>query len=73
MFCAQELCILLDEYWDRLGLTTPIYFSAGLTAQATVYYKMMVSWTNQKVKTAPRGRNTFDFPHGTHAHSHCSP
>jgi hypothetical protein len=26
---AQELCILLDTYWERMGLTYPIYFSAG--------------------------------------------
>ena len=62
----QELCILLDEYWERLGLQVPIYFSAGLTAQATVYYKMLLSWTNQKVQKAPLGRSTFDFSHGNH-------
>ena len=66
-FCGlQELCILLDEYWERLGLTVPIYFSAGLTAQATVYYKMLLSWTNQKVQKAPLGRSTVDFSHGNH-------
>jgi hypothetical protein len=26
---AQELCILLDTYWERMNLTVPIYFSAG--------------------------------------------
>ncbi len=26
---AQELCILLDSYWDRMNLRVPIYFSAG--------------------------------------------
>lgn len=28
---AQELCILLETYWDRMNLKVPIYFSAGLT------------------------------------------
>jgi integrator complex subunit 11 len=26
---AQELCILIDTYWQRMGLDVPIYFSAG--------------------------------------------
>ena len=26
---AQELCILLDMYWERMNLAVPIYFSAG--------------------------------------------
>ncbi|KVH96201.1 Beta-Casp domain-containing protein [Cynara cardunculus var. scolymus] len=25
---AQELCILLDDYWERMNLKVPIYFSA---------------------------------------------
>ncbi len=28
---AQELCILLETYWDRMNLKVPIYFSTGLT------------------------------------------
>lgn len=28
---AQELCILLETYWDRMNLKVPIYFSMGLT------------------------------------------
>jgi len=28
---AQELCILLETYWDRMNLKVPIFFSAGLT------------------------------------------
>jgi len=26
---AQELCILLETYWQRMNLSVPIYFSAG--------------------------------------------
>ena len=26
----QELCMLLDDYWERMNLTVPIYFSAGI-------------------------------------------
>lgn len=60
---AQELCILLDEYWERTNLDMPIYISAGLTMQANVYYKLLISWTNQKVKDTYVTRNTFDFKH----------
>ncbi|KAH9794513.1 cleavage and polyadenylation specificity factor subunit 3-II [Citrus sinensis] len=55
---AQELCILLDDYWERMNLRVPIYFSAGLTIQANMYYKMLISWTSQKVKET---YNAFDF------------
>ncbi|KAH7298256.1 hypothetical protein KP509_25G033800 [Ceratopteris richardii] len=60
---AQELCILLDDYWERMNLKAPIYFSAGLTMQANVYYKLLIAWTNQKVKDTCITRNTFDFKH----------
>lgn len=60
---AQELCILLDDYWERMNLKAPIYFSAGLTMQANVYYKLLIAWTSQKVKDTCVTRNTFDFKH----------
>eukprot|EP00897_Mesotaenium_endlicherianum_P000133 jgi/Mesen1/1011/ME000121S00093 len=60
---AQELAILLDEYWERFRLSFPIYFSAGLTAQANVYYKMLLGWTNESVRASFAARNTFDFHH----------
>lgn len=60
---AQELCILLDDYWERMNLKVPIYFSAGLTIQANLYYKILISWTSQKVKETYATRNAFDFKH----------
>ncbi|CAK7326812.1 unnamed protein product [Dovyalis caffra] len=63
---AQELCILLDDYWERMNLKVPIYFSAGLTIQANMYYKMLISWTSQKVKETYATRNAFDFKHASH-------
>lgn len=60
---AQELCILLDDYWERMNLKVPIYFSAGLTIQANMYYKMLIGWTSQKIKDTYATRNTFDFKH----------
>ncbi|XP_038901169.1 cleavage and polyadenylation specificity factor subunit 3-II isoform X2 [Benincasa hispida] len=58
---AQELCVLLDDYWERMNLKVPIYVSAGLTVQANMYYKMLISWTSQKVKETYSTRNAFDF------------
>lgn len=60
---AQELCILLETYWERNNLTVPIYFSAGLTEKANQYYKLFISWTNQKIKRTFVERNMFEFRH----------
>ncbi|XP_077210581.1 cleavage and polyadenylation specificity factor 73 kDa subunit-II isoform X2 [Tasmannia lanceolata] len=60
---AQELCILLDDYWERMNLKVPIYFSSGLTIQANMYYKMLIGWTSQKIKDTYATRNMFDFKH----------
>jgi len=60
---AQELCILLETYWDRMNLKAPIYFSTGLTEKANHYYKLFVTWTNQKIKNTFVQRNMFDFKH----------
>ncbi|GBG61410.1 hypothetical protein CBR_g20441 [Chara braunii] len=58
---AQELCILLDEFWEQMNLKVPIYFSAGLTAKANLYYRLFINWANEKVKDSYVSRNTFDF------------
>uniref|UniRef100_A0ACD5XRT8 Uncharacterized protein n=1 Tax=Avena sativa TaxID=4498 RepID=A0ACD5XRT8_AVESA len=63
---AQELCILLDDYWERMNLKIPIYFSAGLTIQANMYYKMLIGWTSQKIKDSYTVHNPFDFKHVSH-------
>ncbi|KAI9142418.1 beta-lactamase-like protein [Paraphysoderma sedebokerense] len=60
---AQELCILLESYWERMNLKTPIYFSGGLTERANQYYKLFINWTNQKIKDTLGTRNMFDFKH----------
>lgn len=41
---AQELCILLETYWERMNLKFPIYFALGLTEKANNYYKMFITW-----------------------------
>jgi integrator complex subunit 11 len=58
---AQELCILIETYWERLNLDIPVYFSGGLTSKANDYYKLFISWTNQKIKSTFAKRNMFDF------------
>ncbi|MQL75236.1 hypothetical protein Taro_007621 [Colocasia esculenta] len=60
---AQELCILLDDYWERMNLNVPIFFSAGLTIQANMYYKTFIGWTSQKIKETSAVKNAFDFKH----------
>lgn len=60
---AQELCILLETYWERMNLKIPIYFAAGLTEKANNYYKMFITWTNQKIRKTFVQRNMFDFNH----------
>lgn len=46
-----------------MNLKVPIYFSAGLTIQANMYYKILISWTSQKVKETYATRNAFNFKH----------
>jgi integrator complex subunit 11 len=49
---AQELMILLEAYWERLGLQYPIYFSAGMVQRASLYYELYARWGSEHVKTA---------------------
>ncbi|KAI6192415.1 Integrator complex subunit 11 [Aphelenchoides bicaudatus] len=60
---VQELCILLESYWERLDLNVPIYCSAGLADKATKYYRLFVDWTNEKIKKNFVDHNMFDFKH----------
>lgn len=60
---AQELCILIETYWERMNLKVPVYFAQGLTEKANNYYKMFITWTNQKIRKTFVQRNMFDFKH----------
>ena len=62
---AQELCLLIESYWERMNLQVPVYFSAGLTERANEYYKLYIEWTNEKIKKTFVERNMFDFVHIT--------
>ncbi|KAE9551860.1 hypothetical protein FO519_004934 [Halicephalobus sp. NKZ332] len=60
---AQELCILLESYWERLNLKVPVYFSPGLAEKANQYYRLFIGWTNENIKETFAERNMFDFKH----------
>jgi len=60
---AQELCILIESFWERMGLKVPIYFSTGMTSKANNVYKVFINWTNEKIKKNFVERNMFDFNH----------
>jgi len=60
---AQELCILLETYWERMNIKAPIYFAVGMTEKVNSYYKMFITWTNQKIRKTFVQRNMFEFKH----------
>ncbi|KAM0672818.1 putative RNA-processing beta-lactamase [Ordospora colligata] len=60
---AQELCLLLDGYWERSGLNVPVYFSGGLTEKANEIYKRYIGYTNETIKQKIFERNLFDYKH----------
>lgn len=60
---SQELCLLIESYWERLSLDVPVYFSAGLTEKANHYYRLYLQWTNQMIRTSLNERNIFEFKH----------
>ncbi|KAJ5078562.1 integrator complex subunit 11 [Anaeramoeba ignava] len=62
---AQELCILLETYWERMGLDVPIYLATGLAEKANEFYKIFSNWMNQELKDSvlKKNRNVFEFRH----------
>ncbi|SCM20042.1 cleavage and polyadenylation specificity factor, putative [Plasmodium chabaudi adami] len=57
---AQELSILLEEYWEKMKINCPIYFGCGLTENANKYYKIYSSWINNDCVSTEL-KNLFDF------------
>ncbi|KYO03299.1 putative cleavage and polyadenylation specificity factor [Plasmodium gaboni] len=57
---AQELSILLDDYWKKMKINYPIYFGCGLTENANKYYKIYSSWINSSCMSNEK-ENLFDF------------
>ena len=64
---VQELCILIDAYWTRAGLSDiPVYFTGGMAEMATKYYKNWIEWTNEgiqmnSISNGKERSNPFDF------------
>jgi integrator complex subunit 11 len=63
---AQELCMLVDGYWNRtseLAGKVPVYMSAGLAEKATQIYQKHLKWTNEATNKAAilDSINPFDF------------
>lgn len=58
---AQELCLLIEMYWERMGLTkVPIYATSGMREKATELYGEYIQWTNNDLKNR-KEENTFDY------------
>lgn len=52
---VQELCLLLDEYWDQsteLRGKVPVYFSAAMAASAQKFYNLYRDWGHAAVSGA---------------------
>jgi integrator complex subunit 11 len=62
---AQELCILLDTYWQRAQLDCALHFAGTLTEKANQLYKTFINWCNENVQRVFLSRNMFDFQHIT--------
>ncbi|MEN2495618.1 MAG: Integrator complex subunit 11, variant 3 [Marteilia pararefringens] len=60
---AHEIFLLLENYWERMNLKVPIYYSGGITDKSLDYYKLFVNWMNQKIKRNFFKRNAFNFRH----------
>ncbi|CAF1020917.1 unnamed protein product [Adineta steineri] len=60
---AQELCILLETYLERMNINVPIYFASGLSEKVNTYYSLFVSWTNEKIQSTFHQKNVFEFKH----------
>ena len=61
---VQELCLLVDEYWEQMmgEEKVPVYFSGGMAATATAVYQRYLGWTSEQVMR--RGDcNPFNFKH----------
>lgn len=60
---AQEMCLLIDSFWERMGLKIPIYLSTGMAEKANDIYKQFINYTNETVRKRFMERNLFEFKH----------
>uniref|UniRef100_A0A8C9P8S7 Integrator complex subunit 11 n=1 Tax=Spermophilus dauricus TaxID=99837 RepID=A0A8C9P8S7_SPEDA len=62
-FTSQMIKDCRWAHRERMNLKVPIYFSTGLTEKANHYYKLFITWTNQKIRKTFVQRNMFEFKH----------
>ncbi|KAI4292610.1 integrator complex subunit 11 [Pancytospora philotis] len=60
---AQELCLLIDAYWERMGLQAPVYLAGGMTGKANEIYKRFINYTKASLKEQVLSHNAFEFKH----------
>lgn len=58
---AQELCLLVETYWERMGWCIPVYFAGGLTEKVNQIYKRFISYTSDSAKSQISEHNIFEF------------
>ena len=58
---AQELCVLIENYWKRTNIKYPIYFVGPMGQKVNFYYKLFQNWMNNAVKSVFTKNNVFDF------------
>lgn len=60
---AQEICLIIESYWNRVGLDVPIYFAGGMTEKANEIYRRFINYTNENVRRKILEKNVFEFSH----------
>lgn len=68
---AQEICLVLESYWERMGLKIPVYFAGGLTEKANEIYKRFINYTNETIREKILVKNAFEFEHIKPYHKGC--
>lgn len=59
----QEICLMLEDYWNRMGYSEPIYYTTNLGEHCMKVYKQCVNWMNPTVQTNlyDNGSTAFKF------------
>lgn len=60
---AQEICLILEAYWERLGLQFPVYFAGEMTEKANEIYRRFINYTNEGIRKNILEKNAFEFKH----------
>jgi integrator complex subunit 11 len=59
----QEILLMLNDYWERMGCDCPILYASKMGYRATEVYKKCVKWMNPTVQTGfyDLGKQTYNF------------